>query len=54
MINGMVCKNLYLKGTSMYMTPLYAYIPLLYPKTVEKKIAIAEICMALGFMIGIH
>ena len=35
------------------MTPLYAYIPILFPESVESKISWAEIILALGFVIGI-
>ena len=36
----------------MFLTPLYAYIPLLYPDSVEKKISIAEIFSAGGYLCG--
>lgn len=34
------------------MTPLYSYIPLIYPDEVEKMIGIAEMFSALGFLFG--
>jgi len=34
------------------MTPLYAYIPLLFPNSVQAKISIAEIFAAMGFLFG--
>lgn len=34
------------------MTPFYAFIPLLFPDTVETKIAIAEVSTSLGFLVG--
>jgi len=34
------------------MTPLYAYIPLLFPDSIEQKISIAEIFGAIAFLIG--
>jgi hypothetical protein len=36
----------------MFSTPLYAYIPVLYPKKVEEKVAMAEVFAALGFLLG--
>ena len=36
----------------MFFTPLYAYIPVLYPKSVEEKVAIAEVFGASGFLLG--
>jgi hypothetical protein len=35
------------------MTPIYAYIPLLYPDRVEKMISIAEMFVATGYLTGI-
>jgi MFS family permease len=34
------------------MTPLYAYVPVLYPDEVESKIAITEVAASMGFLIG--
>ena len=34
------------------MTPLFAYIPILFPDSIESKIGITEIVSAGGFMIG--
>lgn len=34
------------------MTPLYAYIPLLFPDSIEQKIAITEVFTSIGFLIG--
>lgn len=36
----------------MFMTPFYAYIPLLYPQNIEEKIALAEVSTSLGFLVG--
>lgn len=36
----------------MFMTPFYAYIPLLFPNSYESKIALAEISTSMGFLIG--
>ena len=40
------------QATSLFMTPLYAYIPLLFPNSVQAKISIAEIFAAMGFLFG--
>jgi MFS family permease len=34
------------------MTPLYAFIPFLFPESVESKISIAEVCGAFGYLIA--
>jgi MFS family permease len=34
------------------MTPLYAYIPILFPESIEQKVSIAEVFAALGFLLG--
>jgi MFS family permease len=34
------------------LTPLYAYIPILYPESLEQKISIAEVFGSLGFLLG--
>jgi hypothetical protein len=34
------------------MTPLYAYIPILYPDSIEQKISIAEVFSSLGYLLG--
>ncbi|CAD8195272.1 unnamed protein product [Paramecium pentaurelia] len=39
-------------GASMFMTPFYAFIPQLFPKSIEEKIAIAEVSTSLGFLGG--
>jgi MFS family permease len=39
-------------ATSLFMTPLYAYIPLLFPDSIQAKISIAEIFAAMGFLFG--
>lgn len=52
LINGFVNNINIQKATSMFFTPLYAYIPVLYPNSVEEKVAIAEIFSALGFLLG--
>ncbi|CAD8187592.1 unnamed protein product [Paramecium octaurelia] len=39
-------------GASMFMTPFYAFIPQLFPKSIEEKIAIAEVSTSIGFLGG--
>ncbi|CAD8190068.1 unnamed protein product [Paramecium octaurelia] len=39
-------------GASMFMTPFYAFIPQLFPKQIEEKIAIAEVSTSIGFLAG--
>lgn len=39
-------------GASCFVTPFYAYIPIIYPDEVEKKIGISELVAGLGFFLG--
>lgn len=36
----------------MFLTPFFGFIPILYPKDVEKKISISEAFSSLGFFVG--
>lgn len=36
----------------MFVTPFYAYLPILYPTLVEEKVAYAEIVTSIGFTVG--
>lgn len=40
-------------GASCFITPFYAYIPLLYPNNIEKMIGMCEISSGIGFLVGI-
>ena len=40
-------------GATCFTTPFYAYIPILYPEEVEKKMAISELFAGIGFLVGI-
>ncbi|CAD8188494.1 unnamed protein product [Paramecium octaurelia] len=39
-------------GTSLFLTPFFGYIPILYPKDVEKKVSISEAFSSVGFFAG--
>lgn len=39
-------------GAASFMTPYYGFIPILFPTSVEAKIAIAEVSTSTGFLIG--
>lgn len=39
-------------GTACFMTPFYAYIPMLYPLNVEKMIGISEFVSGASQLIG--
>ncbi len=41
-----------MKATSLFLTPLYAYVPLLFSEAVEKMIGISELFSALGYLLG--
>lgn len=51
-IGGIVFKIYYIKGTSLFLTPFFGYIPILYPKDVEKKVSISEAFSSVGFFAG--
>lgn len=39
-------------GAACFITPFYAYVPLLYPNKIEKMIGICELSCGIGFLIG--
>ena len=51
-IVGCIARILGGVGLSFQLTPSYAFIPLIYPKDVELKIAICEVVAGIGLMSG--
>ena len=39
-------------GAACFVTPFYAYVPIIYPDEVEKKIGFSELVAGLGFLLG--
>lgn len=39
-------------GAACFITPFYAYVPILYPNKIEKMIGICELAAGIGFLIG--
>lgn len=40
-------------GTAFFMTPFFAYIPIIYPHDVEKRIAMSELISGGAQLVGI-